>query len=137
MGVELKRFKRDELFLDQEKAWRVLRFFWPDASVLPASLTEADRGFAQGVLLEAIDGSYHMSFVEIIFRAFAYKVAGSFGDIKDMVRDFVKQASQRWFQHATGEDLKNPKIYESVRKTLANSFRSVWKIREATGELTY
>jgi hypothetical protein len=39
--------------------------------------------------------------------------------------------------HATGADLAEPRIYETVRLTLARNFRSVWKTREITGELMY
>ena len=137
MSVELKRFKSDEIYLDQEQAWRVLRFFWPNTDITPGSLSESDRGFAQGLLVEAIDGSYQMGFIEIIFRTFAYKVATSLSDIKDMIKEFLKQATKHWFEHATSQDLKDPKIYESVRVTLARNFRTVWNIRMATGELTY
>jgi len=137
MSVELKRFKSDEIYLDQEQAWRVLRFFWPNTNIPPGSLSETDRAFAQGLLVEAIDGSYHMGFIEIIFRTFAYKVATSFGDLKDMIKEFLKQATEHWFKHATRKDLKDPKIYESVRVTLARNFRTVWDIRIASGELTY
>jgi hypothetical protein len=115
----------------------VLRFFWPETGILPGSLSDADRAFAQGLLVEAIDASYDMGFVEIIFRSFAYKVAPSFDQLKDLIKDFLKQAAEHWFKHATRQDLQNPAIYESVRSTLARNFRSVWAIRVATGELTY
>lgn len=65
------------------------------------------------------------------------EIATSFGDIKSMVKQFLKQAVKHWFKHATGKDLDDPKIYESVRATVARNFRSVWEIRMATGELTY
>jgi hypothetical protein len=137
MSVELKRFNRTELMLTNEQAWRVLRFFWPDTSILPGDLTDDDCSFAQALLVEGIDSSYHMGFVNHLFSSFYMKVPTSFSSIRDMVKGFAKVALKHWFRHATGADLKDPKIYESVRATLARNFRSVWKIRQTTGELTY
>ena len=137
MAMELQRFGPDHLFLTQDDAFSVIRFFWRDASVSPGVLTDEDRQFAQGLLLEAIDASYAMGYVEIIFRTFFGKVAPTFKDLRSMVKSFCKKALKHWFKHATQQDLADPKIYESVRVTLANRFRSVWKIRESTGELVY
>jgi hypothetical protein len=137
MSAELRRFAPDELYLNQEQAWRVIRFFWPETDIAPGSLSDNDRQFAQGLLIEAIDSSYQMGFVEIIFRTFAYKVAPSFDQLKDMVKSFVKKAAKHWFRHATGKDLQDPQIYESIRKTIARNFRTVWVLRMQTGELTY
>ena len=137
MSIELKRFHSDEIRLTKEQAWRILRFFWPDTSILPADLTDEDRSFAQGLLVEAIDSSYHMGYVERLFKSFYMKVPASWSDVEDMVKGFAKAALKHWFKHATQADLINPKIYENVRLTLARNFRSTWKIRELTGELTY
>jgi hypothetical protein len=137
MSAELKRFSESEVYLSQEQAWRALKFFWPEIGIAPGTLTLGDRSFAQALLVEAIDSSYEEGFVEIIFRAFFMKVPQSFNAIKDMVKEFAKKALKHWFKHATGADLRDPKIYENVRATLSRNFRSVWKIREQTGELTY
>ena len=137
MSLQLKRFPPDEIRLTKEQAWRILRFFWPDTSILPADLTDEDRSFAQGLLVEAIDGSYHMGYVERLFKSFYMKAPASWSDVDDMVKGFAKAALKHWFKHATQSDLANPQIYENVRLTLARNFRSTWKIRELTGELTY
>jgi hypothetical protein len=54
-----------------------------------------------------------------------------------MIRDFARKATKKWFDHATGKDLDKPKIYNSVRVTIGAKFRSTWRIRMLTGELTY
>ena len=137
MSLELKRFRSDEIRLTKEQAWRILRFFWPDTSILPANLTDEDVSFAQGLLVEAIDSSYQMGYVERLFKSFYMKAPASWSDVKDMVKGFAKAALKHWFKHATQSDLANPQIYENVQLTLARNFRSTWKIRELTGELTY
>ncbi len=136
MGGGLKHFNKTELKLTREQAWRVLRFFWPETSVNPGALTDEDCMFAQAVLVEAIDGSYQMGFVEILFRSSYMKVLVTFGDIKEMVKYFCKSAAKHWFKHATGRDLTNPQIYEAVRRQLSLNFRTVWILREQTGELS-
>lgn len=135
---DLRPFAPDEILLTPEQAWQVLRFFWPSTDVTPGSLTAEDRAFAQGLLVEAIDRSYEMGYVESLFRSFfPVGVAPTFAGIRKAVKEFAKRALKQWFRHATGKDLKDPKIYESVRVTLARNFRSTWEIRRQGGELMY
>lgn len=135
--MALRKFSSSEIVLTQDAAWRVLRFFWPDLSTSPGALTMEDRAFAQGLLVEAIDASYQMGFVEQLFKSFYMKVPDSYESIREMVKSFGKAALKHWFKHATGADLADPQIYESVRSRIAINFRSIWKIREQTGELIY
>ena len=137
MAMELKHFTESEIIFSKEEAWSILRFFWPDTSVDPGSLTQGDVAFAQALLVEAIDGSYNMGFVEIIFGTFYMKVATSFKDVKKMVEKCAKQAAKHWFKHATHKDLANPKIYENVRLVIKRNFRSAWTIRTEGGALDY
>lgn len=137
MSVKLKSFAESEIKINQDQAYRIFRFFWSDLGISPNELTREDISFAQSLLVEAIDSSYHMGYVEHLFKAFYMKVPVSFGSIKDMVKSFAKAAAKHWFKHATQKDLMNPQIYENVRLTISRNFRSVWKIREQTGELIY
>ena len=66
----------------------MLRFFWIEPGVLPGGLIEIDRAFAQGLLVESIDSSYHMGYVEHLFSSFYMQVPTSFGDIKDMLKEY-------------------------------------------------
>jgi hypothetical protein len=95
-------------------------------------LADDDVAFAQALFLEAIDESYAMGYGPGVIRGLY-----SFDSIKDMIQDFVKAAARNWFTHARGEDFAHPKIYESIRVTIAVNFKSVWAIRVQTGELTY
>jgi hypothetical protein len=136
--AELKRFEPDEIQLTQEEAWHVLRFFWPNTNVPPGSLSPEDRGFAQGLMIEAVERSYAMGYVESLYRSFfGPGVAPTSSALKKAIKSFAKKAIKNWFRHASGKDLEDPKIYESVRRSLARNFRSVWEIRAQTGELTY
>lgn len=132
----LRHFAKGEIYLSGDEAASVLRFFFPNDQ-LPGPLTDEDRGFAQALLLEAVDKSYAMSFVQDIYDVFYGKVPTGFDTIKDMLKDFAKKAAKTWFDHATGKDLQDPKIYNAVKVSLTANFRSVWAIRLQTGELTY
>jgi len=134
----LRRFRPSEIHLTRDEAWKVLRFFWPNTSVRPQQITQQDRAFAQALLVEAIDRSHAMGYVETLYRSwFGRGVAPTYKGIKKAASKFARKALKRWFKHATGDDLKDPEIYESVRVTLARNFRSTWKIREQGGGLTY
>jgi hypothetical protein len=137
-SIQLQKFSESEILLSQHEAWSVLRFFWPGSSVNPGNLNNQDRAFAQALLVEAIDRSYEMGYVEILFRNFfGVGVAPSYNAIRKAVKSFAKQAVKHWFKHAKKEDLEDPEIYESIRASLARNFRSVWLTREQGGGLLY
>jgi len=77
------------------------------------------RGFAQGLLVAAIDASYTMGYVQIIFDSF---LRSPF-DAGKLIKSFGKKAAKHWFKNAKGVDLMDAKIYEVVRISISNSFR--------------
>lgn len=101
-------------------------FFWPDemiSSRIEESLVVDDRvrSFTQALLIEAIDASYSMGFVEGIFRASSNPTNGAL----KIIKEFGKRATKHWFKSTRTSDLQNVRIYESVRVELARSFRVV------------
>jgi hypothetical protein len=133
----LKHFRPDEILISADDANTILRFFFGSQVSPSGELTGEDIAFAQALLLEAIDKSYVMGYVQIVFDSFYMKVPGSFDSVEDIAKDFAKKAARHWFDHATGKDLANPKIYESIRRVIIVNFRSVWVIRMQGGGLTY
>jgi len=133
----LRHFDADELLFDQQESFTILRYFGLEPGIQAAALTDQDRSFAQALFVEAIDASYAMGYVRIMFDTFYGKPTVSFEAVKKMTKKFLEKAAEHWFDHATKADLRDPKIYESVRVDLQRNARSVWKIRELTGELTY
>jgi hypothetical protein len=129
--MPLRRFTASEVRLDNQQAFDVLRFFFQhNASINISQITIEDRAFAQALLVEAVDASLHMGFIESIFTS-AMSLSPS---VKDIIKDLLRYAAQSWFRHATGRDMSDPKIYESVRATLVRNFRTVWSMRTQTGE---
>ena len=135
--IYLRHFTKNELLLSPQDASRVLRFFFPAQPMPSTQLTDEDVGFAQALLLQAIDSSTQMGYVQILFDKFYAKPPSDFSFLKDLAVAFCKRAARNWFRHATGADLANPQIYDSVRATIARNFSSVWSIRCQSGELTY
>ncbi len=137
MGGSLKHFQPAEVVISKEQAGRTLRFFFPDQPIDAFSLSTEDVGFAQALLIEAVDSSKEMGYVQVVFDKTFMKIPTDFSFIKDILKALGKRALQNWFRHATKKDLDEPQIYESVRRTLAVNFRSIWAIRLQTGELAY
>ena len=120
MGIGLRKFTEAELVLDEEETRLVLKFVFKNQHgvVDKLRITNRIREFAQGLLVEAVDASYAMGFVEALFRATANPTAG----VKTVLKKFGKKAIKHWFEHATAEDLMDIKIYEIVRSRLEYNF---------------
>lgn len=137
VGNSLAHFSKSQCIITRAQAARVLRFFFPDQPLGEPELSDEDVSFAQALLIEAVDSSREMSYVQVLFEKTAYRVPTDYSFIKDLARDLCKRAIRNWFRHATQQDLSNPEIYESVRRTIQLNFKTVWAIRLQTGELTY
>jgi hypothetical protein len=123
--VGLREFESHELLFDGEETKTILKFLFKGAvgesQIDSLQVTDRVRGFTQGLLVEAVDASYAMGYVEALFRASANPTAGA----AKVLKSFGKKALKHWFKHATADDLRNIKIYESVRLRLAINFKSI------------
>lgn len=137
MPISLKKFSESEIYISKHDAWTILTFFWPAAQLTQGELTEQDINFSQGLLVEAIDASYKMGYVHLLYDSFYGKVPGSFTEIGKICKSFVKKAAKHWFKHLGRKKLSEAEIYVAVRNQLAANFRSVLEVRRQTGELIY
>lgn len=121
--VHLRSFKKEELIFDEEETKEVLKFFYPNQGSLieKATINDDVRGFAQAIMVEAIDASYALGYVKIVFDVFYMKPSAKFGKA---LTKFGRKAAPHWFKHAKSTDLINAKIYDAVRSRIAVSFRS-------------
>lgn len=132
--MALRKFNSAELALNNQEAWQVLVFFFGgNAGTAPGWLNDNDRSFAQALLLEAVDKSYAMSWVETLFSS-AMKLNPS---VKDILKALAKKALKDWLKSANPTDLSEAKIYQSVRDRLRLNWRSAWEIRVTTGDPVY
>lgn len=131
---QLRNFKKEELIFTEADARIILKFiFEPADHVIIESLTVTDEiiGFAQGLLLEAIDASYAVGYVAAIFRSTTNPTKGAI----EIIKGFGKKAAFHWFKHATAHDLQDVKIYEFVRLEIARRFRTPLRILASTASL--
>lgn len=133
MATTLRNFSQDEILITKNEAWSILRFFWPNHRIQEAEITYGDMNFAQGLLVEAIDASYKMGFVEIIFNNAFLKVPGSFSDVKKMIKKIAKESTKHWYKNIGKNKLDDATIYIIVRDRIALNFKSVMGIRMQTG----
>lgn len=137
MAVSLVRFSPDEVFLTNEETFQILTLFWPDQPLAPGSTGQADRAFAQALLVEAADRSEEMGYVEVIFQTAFSRIPRGLDVGKALIRKIAQRALRNYFRAVTKKNLEDPKLYAAVVTTLARNFRSVWAIRLQTGELDY
>jgi len=126
MSRKLKTFKPEELLFDSKETKEILLFFFPNEkhSIPKIKVDNKVRGFAQGLLLEAVDASYKMGLVEALFSS----TANPTSSMLSVVGKFAIKASIHWFKHAKKGDLRKVKIYESVRRVLQRNFKSVMRL---------
>lgn len=117
----LRTFSTDELYLNEDETRIILKFFFPNDGAFIDGLVINDkvRAFAQGLLVEAIDATYTMGYLDILFRIVSNPAKGP---VK-IIRSFARKAAKYWFKNAKSCDLVNVKIYESVRRDISRSFR--------------
>ena len=82
-------------------------------------MSNGRREFAQALLVEAIDASYAIGFVQALIKSTANPAKGA----REVLKAFGKKASKLWFEHATVHDLTDVKVYQFVLDKLAVTFR--------------
>ncbi len=132
--MSLKKFAPSEIVLTPMEAWQVLVFFFGgNAGALPGWLTDNDRSFAQALLIEAVDASHRMSWIQTLWSSTANPSAS----IQSVLRKLAQKAVRDWLTNCKPTDLKNAKIYTMVKDQLTRNWRSAWQIRIETGDPVY
>lgn len=131
--ITLKRFSAEQLVLDDHDTIVVLSFFFPaDTSLINRiAIDDTWRSFAQGLLVEAVDASYALGYVDIAMQVFYPSSASRSGEVLALLNRFALRASQHWFKHRRSKDLMSAKIYESVRRELSRRFRTYLYAQQA------
>ena len=132
--MALKKFAASELVLSPMESWQVLVFFFGgNAGTVPGWLTENDRSFAQALLIEAVDASYRMSWIEKLWSSTVNPSAS----LKGILGKLALKAMRDWLTSCNPTDLKKAKIYTMVKNQLTANWRSAWQIRIDTDEPVY
>ncbi len=124
----LRNFPDNDLIFDEEQTRHILLFFFPPDkdTIYKLPIDNAVRNFAQGLLVEAVDASYSMGYVEAVFMTiYDFLVSRKLTKgYVDFMKTLAKKAMKHWFKHAKQKDLMHAKIYESVRLKIQSHFRS-------------
>jgi len=130
----LKKFSGAEIVLTPQEAWEVLTwFFTGGASIGPSGLTENDRSFAQALLVEAVDKSYQISWIQALWSATANPTTS----VKAVLAKLAFKAAKDWLKSGKPTDFKDAKIYTMIKNQLVLNWRSIWLARVETGEPVY
>lgn len=123
----LHKFNSNELLFDQQETRDILVFFFPmdRRQIVSMEITEKIRSFSQAILIAAVDATYAMGWVEVIFKSSSHPGSG----VKKTLQKLARNASRHWFKNLkNSQSLRDIKIYESVRSQLARNFRSPFLI---------
>lgn len=117
-------FKTEDLIFDEDETKEILKFFFENDHAFIDGLTINDRlrGLAQGILVEAVDASYALGIVKIVYDIFYLKPPKP--KMRKIFIKFGKKAAVHWFKkHVKATDLMDIKIYDCVRKTIDIKFK--------------
>lgn len=120
--------------LTADEAREVIEFFWPTKTLdALGPLRVDDRLFAQALLVEAIEASLAMSWVEKLFKTFYLKLPRSG---RRVFRKVVQWALYTARSRRPPKEIRFEEVgvYSNVRATLARNFRSTLDLRLQTGE---
>ncbi len=133
--VKLK--KPTLIVLKPDDAHKIISWLYGRTSVRATEFTKDDCGFAQALLVEMLNASFAMGFIEALLRSAAKIPSGP----KAVMQNFLKGAGKNSLKYKDLDDLKKmmkePVIYKATQDQVAQMTRSPWNIREASGELTY
>ena len=143
--IHLRVFSKAELVFDDDETRAILSFFFPhqEQQVAQTSLTDELRGFAQALLVEAVDATYALGYVEALFQSFYFRMPSV--PMREALRKLGRNGLKNWFRHAKQKDLSNPKVFEIVRKQISSQFsnplrimlEAKWKGGTLIGHLNY
>lgn len=122
--ANLLHFSENELYLDDMQASKVLDFF--GFSTIGTIITMRDREFAQALLVEAIDASRSMWYIQTLYDS-ASKPNSS---VQSIMTAFAQKSLMRWFKSKVSAKRSKVVIYESVKNTIRWKANSIWRMRQ-------
>jgi hypothetical protein len=118
-----------QLLFDEGETRAILRFIRPIRTYESNTFTPVDdevRKLAQALLMVAIESSYAMGYIDILFAVVSGGGRRSgFPGLQTMGRKLATRYAAHWWKHTRREDLTNIRIYEAVRRTIERNFASI------------
>jgi hypothetical protein len=118
--ISVPDFSDAQLVFDAGDTRDILNFFWPEraADLASVDVTNHVRRLAQTALVAAIEGSYAMGFIDKLLQS----LRGAH-NLSKWGRKLATSLVGHAWKHATTRDLRDVRIYESLRSSVALSLR--------------
>ncbi len=115
--MHLQKFDDHELKFNEEETKEILLFIFTDteSSLIDNIVIDNKvRGFAQALLIEAIDTSFKIGFIQSVWESTVNPTL----PIKKVIQKVAKGFASHYFKHATKNDLRQIKTCEFVINAL-------------------
>lgn len=127
-SIHLPELDASQLLFDESETRAILRFFRPGLIPKINTFTPVDdevRKLSQALLMVAIESSYAMGYVDILFAVVGGGGRPGFPGLQAMGRKLAMRYAAHWWKHTRQKDLMNVRIYDTVRRTIERNFASV------------
>lgn len=120
--IAVPDFSDEDLVFDEDETKRILMFFWPSRrnQISTMTINNEARRLAQTALVAGIDGTYAMGYMEATLRTVLQPGNGIKAFGKKLAKRFVKH----WWKHAKENDLREAKVAQNVRLSVAAALAS-------------
>ena len=120
--IKIHHFNENELIFDEAETKEILKFFFRSflQRIEVAAVTTDLRNFVQWLLIEAIDATHALGYIEILFKTYYNPGSG----MKKVLSKAVRKSAQHWFKHANQRGSLNAKISSRIRDQLALNFKT-------------
>lgn len=124
LSLALPHLTTSELVFTDDEIKEIFCFFWPQrrTEIERLAVTDDPRRYGQALLIIAVDATYSMGFIDMLVNAIMRRKPGT--SIKSLVRKLTRKYVKHWWNHASRKDLRDPKVYDTVRATIALKHRS-------------
>lgn len=120
--------------ISQSDALQILEWLHGKSGLKSEDMTKEDMGMAQAIMVEMLDASFAVGFIEALFRSSAKLPSGPAAVLKA----FLKGAGKNFVTYKDKDDLKKmmkkPVIYKMIYNTVKLKTKSLWGIRLSIGE---
>lgn len=115
--ITVPDFSDEDLVFDEDETKRILMFFWPSRrdQISTMAINNEVRRLAQTALVAGIDGTYAMGYMKIVLQTVLQPGNG----IKAFGQKLAKRFVKHWWKHARENDLRDAKVAESIRVSVA------------------
>ncbi|MES1948531.1 hypothetical protein C84B14_14356 [Salinisphaera sp. C84B14] len=117
--LQLPNISDRNLVFGVSETREIFLFFWPSrrSAIQGLAIKNEHRRYAQALLIVAIDASYTVGYVEILVNTLFRKMPRF--NVGRFAAELGRRFTAHWWKHATRADLRDARIYDTVRASIA------------------